>query len=319
MHYAGLDWGGHHHQLAIVNDCGEQQVNQRFEHDVKGIDDLVDLLAEFRPHGVAIERADGLLIETLQAVGHTIYPVSPRASARARERHQAAARKNDRFDAFVLAETLRTDGHRWRPLSVPSPLLAELRAVVRHRRQAVAAHLKVSSQLQACLDAYNPALGQVFSAIDRDATLALIRRYSTPDKAARVTQDRMARFCQRIGYSGRVDPEVLHRRLHDSLLAGSEGSIDGHAFAAMLLADQLEMLTGQVKRYDKHIAALFERHPDREIFASFPAVGPVIGPELLNEIGEDRHRFSRADHPRRVRWATVPASVTRLTSRIVSS
>jgi hypothetical protein len=137
MHHAGLDRGGHHHQLAIVNDRGEQQVNQRIDHDVKGIDGLVDLLAEFRPHGVAIERADGLLIETLQAVGHTIHPVSPRVSARARGRHQAAARKNDRFDAFVLAETLRTDGHRWRPLCVPSPLLAELRAVVRHCRQAV--------------------------------------------------------------------------------------------------------------------------------------------------------------------------------------
>ncbi len=217
-------------------------------------------------------------------------------SARARERYQAAARKNDRFDAFVLAETLRTDGHRLRPLGVPSPLLAELRAVVRHRRQATAAHLGVASQLKACLDAYNPALGQVFSTVDRDATLALIRRYPTPQKASRITPDRMQRFCERIGYSGRVDPALLHRRLHDNLLTASCGSVDGHAFAAAMLADQLAMLTSQVKYYDRRIAALFDEHPDRDIFDSFPAVGPVLGPELLTEIGEDRNRLPHVEH-----------------------
>lgn len=205
-HHAGLDWGGDHHQLAVVDDDGAQIVNERFGHDVAGVAAMLGLLAEFSPSGVAIERADGLLVEALQTAGHTVFPVSPRVSARARERHQAAVRKNDRFDAFVLADTLRTDGRRWRPLAAPSLLLAELRAVVRHRRQAMASHLRLVNQLQACVDAYNPALAAPFSAIDRDASLELIRRYPTPAKLSRVSPDRMERFCRRIGYSGRADP-----------------------------------------------------------------------------------------------------------------
>ena len=33
-----------------------------------------------------------------------------------RSRYGSAGNKDDRFDAYVLADTLRTDGHRWRQL-----------------------------------------------------------------------------------------------------------------------------------------------------------------------------------------------------------
>src|SRR3546814_5455830 len=73
--------------------------------------------------------SEGLLVEHLQATGHAVFPVSPRISARARERYKVAAVKDDRLDAFVLADTLRFDHAHWRPLSVPSPLLAEIKAL----------------------------------------------------------------------------------------------------------------------------------------------------------------------------------------------
>lgn len=108
--FAGIDWGGHHHQLAVVAGDGETVMNRRLTHDRAGLDELrADLAAhsngELLP--VAIEWAEGLLVESLQAWGHPVYPVSPRISARARERYLAALKKDDRFDAFVLADTLR--------------------------------------------------------------------------------------------------------------------------------------------------------------------------------------------------------------------
>jgi hypothetical protein len=69
----------------------------------------------------------------LQAAGHLVFPVSPRIAARARERYKVASVKDDRFDAFVLADTLRFEHSRWRPLAVPSPLLAEIKALTRDR------------------------------------------------------------------------------------------------------------------------------------------------------------------------------------------
>lgn len=289
--FAAIDWGGQRHQLAVVDHAGREVLNECFDYDAAGLAALLDALGGFELSGVAIERSEGLLVEHLQTAGHTVFAVSPRVSARARERHQAAARKSDRFDAFVLADALRTDGWRWRPLAVPSPTLAELRALVRHRHQASRVQVRAEEQLRATLEAFHPAIVDVFSSVDRTATLQLLRAYPTPQNAARVTPDRMARFARRIGYSGRTDPAVLHDRLQHRLVSAAPGSVAGHSVAALALADQVDLLNAQLKAYDQRIATVFESHPDAEIFASFPATGPVLGPALLADIGEDRDRF----------------------------
>lgn len=203
--YAGIDWGGAHHQAAVVDDIGRELTNQRFVHDRAGINELVAALNGLDDlAGIAIERSEGLLVERLQAEGFAVFPVSPRVSAAARERHQAAVRKNDRFDAFVLADLMRTDSWRWRPLAAQSPLQAELRAAARHRRQCVETQITVEAQLRETLIAYHPAVASLFSSVDRDATHAFLRDYPTPAAAGRVGEARMAGFCRRIGYSGRV-------------------------------------------------------------------------------------------------------------------
>jgi transposase len=50
-----------------------------------------------------------------------------------RSRYGAAGAKDDRFDAFVLADVLRTDRARLRPLVPDSPATLALRAAVRAR------------------------------------------------------------------------------------------------------------------------------------------------------------------------------------------
>jgi Transposase/Transposase IS116/IS110/IS902 family len=290
--FAGIDWGGAHHQVAVVDAAGREVWNRRFTHDRSGVDDLIaSLLGLAALAGVAIERSEGLLVERLQQDRLAVFPVSPRTSARARERYQAAARKNDRFDAFVLADTLRTDGWRWRQLGAQTALHAEIRAVVRHRRQCCESQLTVESQLRDTLLAYHPAVTALFSSVDRDITLAFLRDYPTPEAASRVGEARMAGFCRRVGYSGRVPVEVLVGRLRDNLLSASPGSVNGHRFAALALAEQLQMLNDQIRRFNRHLDDLLAQHPDSAVFSSFPAVGRITAAELLAEIGEDRSRF----------------------------
>ena len=184
--FAGIDWGGAHYQAAVIDDIGRELVNQRFAHDRAGIDDLVAVLHDHDELvGVTVERSEGLLVEPLHSEGFAVFAVSPRVSAAARERHQAAVRNSDRFDAFVLADLMRTDGSRWRPLEAASALQAELRAVSRHRRQCVETQITIEAQLREILVAYHPAVTALFSSVDRGATLAFLRDYPTPVAAGR--------------------------------------------------------------------------------------------------------------------------------------
>lgn len=294
--FAGIDWGGSHHQLCVVDASGKRRSQLRVTHDVAGLADLDAELARFGNRlPVAVERSEGLLVEHLQAVGHVVFPVSPRIAARARERYRVAPVKDDRFDAYVLADTLRHEHDRWRPLAVASPLLAEIRALTRDRDRLLETQQATEAQLRAILEAYHPAPVRLFSSVDRQFTLSFITDYPTPAAASRLRTARIAGFCKRNSYTGRVPAQVLAERLRANLLSGAEGTVAGKSFSAQSFTRLLTLLNEQLAEFDDAIAAAVAEHPDAAIFASFPGVGPVLTGVLLAEIGEDRTRFPRPE------------------------
>ena len=293
--FAGIDWGGEHHQLCVVDHQGLRLTEQRVSHDVGG---LSDLQRELGRHGdpvpIAVERAEGLLVDHLQAAGHLVFPVSPRIAARARERYKVASVKDDRFDAFVLADTLRFEHSHWRPLAVPSPLLAEIKALTRDRDRLLETQQTVEHQLRMILEAYHPAPARLFSSVDRQITLSFVLDYPTPATASRVKTTRMQGFLARHHNTGRVPAQVLAERMRANLLSGAPGTVAGKSFSAQSFARLLQLLNSQIAEYDDAIAAAVAEHPDAPIFASFPGVGSTLTGVLLAEIGEDRTRFPEA-------------------------
>lgn len=294
--FAGIDWGGEKHQLCVVDHAGKRLTQLRAAHDVAGLVDLRRELARFGDQmPIAIERAEGLLVEHLQAHGHVLFPVSPRIAARARERYKVASVKDDRFDAFVLADTLRHEHQQWRPLSVPSPLLAEIKALTRDRDRLLENQQAVESQLRMILEAYHPAPVRLFSSVDRQITLSFVLDYPTPAIAGRIKTTQMAGFLARHHYTGRVPAQILAERMRANLLTGSPGTVAGKSFSAQSFTRLLQLLNSQLAEYDDAIAAAVAEHPDARIFASFPGVGPVTTAVLLAEIGEDRERYRRPE------------------------
>lgn len=291
--FAGVDWGGSFHQVCVLDVTGKQLLTQRITHDVPGLGLLARRFAELgAPVAVAIERGEGLLVEYLQTLTQVrLYCVSPKISARARERYRVAPVKSDVFDAFVLADTLRHEHARWRPLSVASPLTAELQALSRDRRRVLHAKVACQARLRALLETYHPAPLHLFSELDRDITVEFIRAYPTPEQARHVKTARMAQFCRRQHYSGRTDPAVLVERLTPHLLAAGAGTTAGKSFAAVLFAEELRMHTEHLRAFDRRIEQVLAVHPDAPIFLSFPGIGPVVAATLIAEMGEDRSRF----------------------------
>jgi transposase len=290
--FAGIDWGGHEHQLCVVDEAGHKQLELRVAHDVAGLGELVRQLAKHGEHvPVAVERAEGLLVEHLQAHGHPVFPVSPRIAARARERYRVAPVKDDRFDAFVLADTLRYEHGHWRSLAIPSPLLAELRALTRDRDRLLETQQATEAQLRAILESYHPAPARLFSSVDRQIALAFIADYPTPAVASRVRTTRMTGFLRRNGYTGRVPAQTLAERMRANLLSGSAGTVAGKAHSARTFAHLLGAMNEALAEFDDAIASVVAEHPDAQIFASFPGVGPILTAVLLAEIGEDRNRY----------------------------
>jgi hypothetical protein len=223
-----------------------------------------------------------------------------------------APKKDDAFDAFVLADSLRHEHRHWRPLAAASPQLAELRAVIRDRERVIWNQRDLENQLRAILQAYHPAVLHLFSSLDRDISLAFLRDYPTPEQARRVGPERMKAFTGRHGYSGRTRPEVLVERLRAHLLAAAPGTVAGKELTAVLFAEQLALLNDHVRILNKRVDKLLATHPDAPIFLSFPCMGRSCAAMLLAEMGEDRDRFPT---PAALLAETGVAPVTRASGR----
>ena len=77
-----------------------------------------------RPAGVgevAIERGDGPVVDALLAAELTVVVITPNQLKNLRCRYGSAGNKDDRFDAYVLADTLRTDRARLHPADPRHP------------------------------------------------------------------------------------------------------------------------------------------------------------------------------------------------------
>jgi transposase len=151
---------------------------------------------------VAIERCDGQVVETLPAAGVTVVVISPNQLKNLRGRGGQAGNKDDRFDAFVLADTLRTHRLRLRPLTPDSPATVTLRAAVRARKDLVSHRVALCNQLRAHLKAFYPAPVGLFHELDGLMSLKFLTRVDCQDRADWLTPKRLAAFLAGIRYCG---------------------------------------------------------------------------------------------------------------------
>ena len=111
---AGIDWARDDHAACIVDGRGHKIATTTIEHTIAGLRDLVGFLGRHGVGEVAIERPDGPVVDTLLAADLVVVVISPNQVKNLRGRYGSAGNKDDRFDAYVLADTLRTDRRRCR-------------------------------------------------------------------------------------------------------------------------------------------------------------------------------------------------------------
>jgi transposase len=292
---AGLYWATDDHVVAIVDGVGE--VVQRFTvpHTTAGLRELVRRLADAGAGEVAIERSDGLVVDALLEAAVTVVVISPNQLKGLRSRYGSAGNKDDRFDAYVLADTLRTDRARLRPLLPDSPATTTLRTTVRARRDLVAHRVAVCNQLRAHLQKAFPGAVGLFAELDSPISLAFLARFDCQDRADWLSVKRLAAWLSAAGYCGRKDPAILHRHLSAAPrgAAGDTGAALAHTTRALLTV--LESLVAQIKALSIQIGEQLTLHADSQIFTSLPRSGTVRAARLLAEIGDCRARFPDPD------------------------
>jgi transposase len=293
QHFAGIDWATKTHAVCVVDQDGGIRARFEVTNTGKSFAGLVRRLVRLAVAGVAIERPDGPLVQAMLDAGLRVVVITPRQVKALPSRYSAAGAKSDPGDAYVLADALRTDGHRLAALTPDSDQTRVLQALSRTRKDLVKARVALCNQLSAQLERCFPGAVGLFARLDSKVAIAFLCRYPTSAAAAGLDAATLAAFLRRIGYCGRRPVADLLGRLTGAPTAGiSPLEPAGRAVCVTSLLDAIEVLAGREAELQAEIVERLELHADRQVFVHLPKAGHgVRAARLLAEIGDVRARF----------------------------
>jgi transposase len=296
----GIDWGSQKHAVCALEVDGTVLMKCTVPHTAAGLTELLSRLDRCGPSKhlrIGIERPSGVLVDTLVAAGYEVVPIHPNVIKACRPRYRAAGGKTDPEDAYIVADVVRTDGHRFASLRPPSDQIKALRALVRTRDDLVGERCAVANQLRALLESFWTGAAGVFTDIDSSIALRFLDRYPTPHSAAKLGTKRLAAFLKQHSYTGRRSADELLARLRSAPVPAAgpaEATIKGE------LVRSLVAILRSILQQQQHITTLLEQTiatlPDGPLVMSLPRAGRVNAAQILAELGDDRARFQTEQH-----------------------
>ena len=195
----------------------------------------------------------------------------------------------------MLADAVRTDRRRLRPLIRSTAATIALRSTVRARRDLVEHRVAAANQLRAHLQVVFPGAAGLFAALDSAISLTFLERFTTQSQGRLAHAQTPGPWLGLGVYSGRIDPEILHARL----LAAPRGTTDADADDPHRDHAGVRRGTALAEHPDRgprsSIGEQLAVHPDATSSPRCPARERVRAARLLAEIGDARGRFPTAD------------------------
>jgi transposase len=291
----GVDWASQHHQVCIVDREGHRTENT-VPHTSAGLAALAETLAALSPEApervaVAIEVPRGPVVETLLERGFHVFALNPKQLDRFRDRHTVAGAKDDRRDAWVLADSLRTDQPSFRRVHFEDPLIIELRELSRLDDDLREELSRLSNRLREQLQRFGPDLLALCPAADEPWFWALLdRMLARRPKPVAIKAVSAVLKAHRIR---RLTAETVHATLQVPPLRVALGTIDAACAHIAVLLPRLRLVHDQRHRtvgtrIDTVLAELAKEavageHRDVTILRSLPGVGRLVAATVLAE------------------------------------
>lgn len=299
--FVGIDWGSQRHRVCLLNREGTVVEERWIEHNGNSLADLVAWLrsqtsAAPGEIAVAIEIPRGAIVETLMEQGFAVFSVNPKQLDRFRDRYSPAGAKDDRRDALVLADSLRTDLHCFHPVRLDEPRLLRLRELSRLEDDVAQEQARLCNQLREQWHRFFPQLLQLSPAADELWIWELFQSAPLPARAAKLSLTRISAIlkARRIR---RWEPQPVKNILASTPLTLAPGAAEAASEHALLLLPRLRLLHQQRLQIATRMQALLtdlaapdpahpSEHRDAAVLLSLPGVGRQIAATMLSEASQ---------------------------------
>lgn len=300
-YFVGIDWATEEHQVCVIDPRRKVLDERVVKHSGTAITELADILAKLGDPAltaVSIETPRGAVVEMLMERGFTLFHINPKQLDRFRDRHTVAGAKDDRRDAFVLADSLRTDTHLFRRVRIDEDDIAVLRELVRADDDLAKDHNGLTNRLREQLLRFFPQVMELVPSVDEPWVWELLELVPTPAVAAKVTAKRVAAVltAHRIR---RFDATKVLDVLRQPPLRVTTGATAAASAHIALLIPRLKLVAAQRKSVAHSMKELLARlaekeapegqkseHRDVTVLLSLPGVGGKVAATMLVEASQ---------------------------------
>ena len=320
-YYIGVDWGDRLHQVYVGDEEGEKVKEVKVQESPEGLAEIGRWLDERRAEGIelwaAIEKPAGRIVDFLLDHGVEVYPVNPKAVDRVRDRHRMSDSKSDAFDAYVLAEFLRSDHAHLRALRPSSEKAQELKLLSRDQRRVGRHKARLLNQLTTTLKEYYVRPLEVFEDLETEVALDFLQQYPTPAHLSALKRKQFNRFATTQHHLSKQRCAELWEKLQKPQLGVPEHVVRAKAQLLEVLIEQLRASIKAVKIYHHKVESFFASSPAAEFAKTLPGgkSGTLVA-AIWAELGDAQGRWESSRHLQAEAGA-VPVTKASGKSRVV--
>jgi transposase len=298
--YLGIDWGGEQHQFCLLDARGRICDERAVAHTAVAIHEALQWVRERTGAAsgeiaVGLETPRGVLVDSLLEQGFCVFALNPKQLDRFRDRFTAGGAKDDRRDAHVVGDSLRTDPRAFRAVRADDPLIIQLREASHLFEELQVQAGRLANRLREQLYRVHAPWLTLSPAADDAWLWTILRDTPHPDAWPRLARRRItpALRAHRIR---RLTADDVVAALRQPTLTVAAGVADAVAMRIAALIPQLLLVDEQRSTAGRAIDRLLEKiaqtaiserepceHRDVEILQSLPGVGRVVTATMLTE------------------------------------
>jgi transposase len=300
-YYLGVDWADEFHQVWVSDPKGKKVAEMKVEQRPEGMSEFGRWLRERQAEGIelwaTIEKPHGRIVDFLLDHGVVVYPVNPKALNRVRDRFRMSQSKSDSFDAYVLAEFLRTDHAHLRVLQPNSERAQELKMLTRDHHRLGRQKTRLLNQITATLKEYYPRPLEAFPDLESKIAMDFLDQYPTPQTLCALSRRNWNRFAKRQHHLSEARCKELWETLSQPQLAIHEHVVRAKRQLLAVLVVQLRTLVQAVESYKEEIERFFASMPAAKLVESLPGGKTGTTARMLwAELGDAKSRWESFRH-----------------------